>query len=529
MLHSQGVLISPAPGGSPDPSAILELNSTQQGFLLPRLSQTQRNAIQSPAVGLQIYNTTSECVEVFMPSGWVRAACNCPVAPNANFSSSLTTAGTGGNVTFTPAQSGLSYQWSAPNGSPATASANSFTTSFALAGTYQVILNVTDPLGCTNTDTNTITVVNCTPGVPASTFTFSPNPGNTVSPISFSPTAVSGVSYAWTFSGGSPSTSTQASPSINYTNAGTYAVSLTTTLLSNGCTSTGTQNITINSCQTGGSASFSFSGGIQTWTVPAGVCQITVNAAGAGGGGGTSTGGIGGRITATIPVITGTQYRVIVGGGGGPANGRAGGGGGGFSGLLTSSNNHVVTAGGGGGAPGNEGCSIGNGGTGGGGTGGSGPCGSGGLGGVNGTNPAGGAGGGGNYPGNAGNVNGGGNGGSTTNDGGTGGGGGGFGLSGGVSQTGSCTFTAGGGGYGGGGSGGTGGCGGTIERLSGGGGGGGGFTGGGGGNTNIGCGSCGGGSGGGGSNYAIPAATNVNSQQGAGASSGGNGSVTITW
>ena len=526
---AQGVLISPTPGGSPDPSAVLELHSTQQGFLLPRLTQAQRNGIQSPAIGLQIYNTTSECVEVFMPSGWVRAACNCPAAPNANFTSSLTTVGAGGNVTFTPAQTGLSYQWSAPNGSPATGSGTSFTTSYAVAGTYQVILTVTDPLGCSNADTNTITVINCSPGTPVSTFGFSPSPGNTVSPVVFTPNASSGVSYAWTFTGGNPSTSSQSNPSISYANAGTYAVSLTTTQLSTGCNSTSTQNITITSCLTGGSASFSFSGGIQTWTVPAGVCQITVNASGAGGGGGTSTGGSGGRITATIPVIAGTQYRVIVGGAGGAASGRAGGGGGGFSGLLTTSNAHVVTAGGGGGAPGTEGCTIGNGGNGGGGTGGSGPCGNGGLGGVNGSNPAGGAGGTGNFPGLAGDVNGGGNGGSTTGDGGTGGGGGGFGVSGGVSQTGSCTFTSGGGGYGGGGSGGTGGCGSTQERLSGGGGGGGGYTGGGGGNTNIGCGSCGGGSGGGGSNYAIPTATNVNSQQGAGASSGANGTVTITW
>ncbi len=528
-LRAQGVLVSPTPGGTPDPSAILELNSTQQGFLLPRLTQTQRNAIQSPAIGLQIYNVTSECVEVFMPSGWVKSACNCPAAPNANFTSLLSTAGTGATVVFTPSQSGLSYQWSATGGNPATGSGNSFSTSWSVAGTYQVILTVTDPLGCSNADTNTITVVNCTPGTPVSTFNFSPNPGNTVSPVTFTPSASSGVSYAWSFSGGNPSTSSQANPSVVFNSAGTYTASLTTTDLSSGCTSTSTQNVVITACQTGGSASFSFSGGIQNWTVPPNVCQITVNASGAGGGGGTSSGGSGGRITATIPVTPGTQYRVIVGGAGGPASGRAGGGGGGFSGLLTTANAHVVTAGGGGGAPGSEGCSIGNGGDGGGGTGGSGPCGSGGLGGNNGANPAGGAGGTGNFPGGAGNVNGGGNGGNTTGDGGTGGGGGGFGLSGGISQTGSCTFTAGAGGYGGGGSGGTGGCGSTQERLSGGGGGGGGFTGGGGGNTNIGCSSCGCGSGGGGSNYAIPGATNVNSLLGGGASSGSNGAVTITW
>lgn len=52
-------------GGSvSDPSALLELKSTQKGLLLPRLSDIQRNAIPSPALGLTIYNTTRKCVEV---------------------------------------------------------------------------------------------------------------------------------------------------------------------------------------------------------------------------------------------------------------------------------------------------------------------------------------------------------------------------------------------------------------------------------------------------------------------------------
>ncbi len=42
---------------TPDASALLELSTTNKGLLLPRLTLTQRNAINSPAAGLMIYQT----------------------------------------------------------------------------------------------------------------------------------------------------------------------------------------------------------------------------------------------------------------------------------------------------------------------------------------------------------------------------------------------------------------------------------------------------------------------------------------
>ncbi len=52
-------------------SAVLEANSTTQGFLPPRLTTTQRNAIASPAEGLTLWNTTNKQLEVFDGSVWV--------------------------------------------------------------------------------------------------------------------------------------------------------------------------------------------------------------------------------------------------------------------------------------------------------------------------------------------------------------------------------------------------------------------------------------------------------------------------
>jgi hypothetical protein len=58
------------PSGPPHGSAVLELSSNQQGFLPPRLTTAQRNAIVSPAAGLRIFNTTTQCENFFDGSVW---------------------------------------------------------------------------------------------------------------------------------------------------------------------------------------------------------------------------------------------------------------------------------------------------------------------------------------------------------------------------------------------------------------------------------------------------------------------------
>ena len=56
--------------GAIDASAITEIRSTTKGVLLPRMTTTQRNAIASPATGLEIYNTTTNRKEVYNGSYW---------------------------------------------------------------------------------------------------------------------------------------------------------------------------------------------------------------------------------------------------------------------------------------------------------------------------------------------------------------------------------------------------------------------------------------------------------------------------
>lgn len=57
-------------GLSLDPSAVLQLDSTTQGSLLPRLTTTQRNAIPSPAEGLLSWNTTTHVLDAYNGTSW---------------------------------------------------------------------------------------------------------------------------------------------------------------------------------------------------------------------------------------------------------------------------------------------------------------------------------------------------------------------------------------------------------------------------------------------------------------------------
>ena len=54
----------------PDESAILELQSTTQGLMLPRMTTVQRDAITSPGTSLMIYNTSTNKLNFYNGSAW---------------------------------------------------------------------------------------------------------------------------------------------------------------------------------------------------------------------------------------------------------------------------------------------------------------------------------------------------------------------------------------------------------------------------------------------------------------------------
>ena len=62
---------------NPDPSAVLDISSTRQGMLAPRLTSAQRAAIVAPANGLLVYDVTVNCFFYFntATTAWV-SLCN---------------------------------------------------------------------------------------------------------------------------------------------------------------------------------------------------------------------------------------------------------------------------------------------------------------------------------------------------------------------------------------------------------------------------------------------------------------------
>jgi hypothetical protein len=93
LLYSQGVGISDT-NIVADPSSILELRSSTQGVLVPRLTTIERDAIVAPADGLLIFNISTSDFN-FYKTGWQVIAVNSGSGYNAiDAGSTLTTTST---------------------------------------------------------------------------------------------------------------------------------------------------------------------------------------------------------------------------------------------------------------------------------------------------------------------------------------------------------------------------------------------------------------------------------------------------
>ena len=68
-LLAQNVGINTS-GATPNTNSVLDIVSTEQGILIPRMSDAQRQAVKDPATGLIIYNLTSGKLNFYNGSGW---------------------------------------------------------------------------------------------------------------------------------------------------------------------------------------------------------------------------------------------------------------------------------------------------------------------------------------------------------------------------------------------------------------------------------------------------------------------------
>lgn len=191
--YSQGVKIG-GQSGVVDPTAVLELESQTQGMLFPRMSQAQRNAIVSPAQGLVLFNTSSNCLQIYIGNVWHDVQCECNAFPDATLSGPVTWY-SNLQASFSANQQGLSYAWTFAGGSPSTSTSASPSVTWAAPGTYQVKLTVTDVSGCSDSSTTSVTIssappANClailqaAPGSPSGVYVIDPDGSGPTAPFS---------------------------------------------------------------------------------------------------------------------------------------------------------------------------------------------------------------------------------------------------------------------------------------------------------------------------------------------------------
>lgn len=92
---------------TPHVSSILELNSTSLGFLLPRMTATQKNAISTPSTGLMIFQTDAPVGPYFYDgSVWRQISFSTPSIIKAVVNQDIASVGANAYATVTFTVSG---------------------------------------------------------------------------------------------------------------------------------------------------------------------------------------------------------------------------------------------------------------------------------------------------------------------------------------------------------------------------------------------------------------------------------------
>jgi len=153
VLQAQGGISIGETGEDPHPSAVVDIKSTDKGLLIPRMSSEERDAITEPAVGLQIVNTTTNCIQIYFPPVWQNMYCGCSNPPEANAGADQAEiAGTSTQLAANAAGSGNNGTWSILDGSGGSFvnTGNPETVFLGLSGeSYTLRWTISNPCGMT--------------------------------------------------------------------------------------------------------------------------------------------------------------------------------------------------------------------------------------------------------------------------------------------------------------------------------------------------------------------------------------------
>jgi PKD repeat protein len=167
-------------------------------------------------------NSTTQAVTIAhgtLPTAVILTSPSSPAVNQAvNFNASTSRPAPGRTI--------RSFEWNFGDGT--TGNGATVQHAYTAAGTYTVLLTVTDDVGRVATGTTTVTVAT---GNPTADFTFSPSTPTTAQTVSFNGASSTGangrqiVSYAWDF--GDNGTANGQTASHRFTSAGTFTVRLT--------------------------------------------------------------------------------------------------------------------------------------------------------------------------------------------------------------------------------------------------------------------------------------------------------------
>ena len=218
--QAEGVSIN-STGAAPDPSAILDLTSTDKGFLLPRMSEIQRDSIQNPAEGLMIYNLTTDCINMWDGAIWKASCFDCSFS-NPVISSNSPICQGDSLMVQVGSVSNATYSWVGPNGF------SSINQNFTIpnanpvnSGVYYLTIDVT---GCPSRVIQYVISVSANPSKPVANSNSPVCLGGT---LQLSTVGQSGVIYNWIGPNGFSSSNQNASKA-NFSNSdtGDYIVSV---------------------------------------------------------------------------------------------------------------------------------------------------------------------------------------------------------------------------------------------------------------------------------------------------------------
>ncbi|WP_242202126.1 PKD domain-containing protein [Aestuariivivens insulae] len=165
--------------------------------------------------------------DVITKTGYITVTVPAPVA---NFTSDVTTVTEGGTVNFTDNSTNTptSWSWTFAGGTPGTSTAQNPSVVYNTSGTYDVTLTATNAAG--NDVITKMGYITVTVPAPVANFTSDVTTVTEGGTVNFTDSSTNTpTSWSWTFSGGTPSTSTVQNPSVVYNTAGTYDVALTAT------------------------------------------------------------------------------------------------------------------------------------------------------------------------------------------------------------------------------------------------------------------------------------------------------------